>query len=264
MDKAFPASGITKGMESATSIIKAYSNPIDPDVSKYIAKKHGLNQSDIIDFWRAYGKHSDIFGTCIHNTIKAYYNGHECPIDGNWVHTAKASIANFNQQYGAMASLLRKPVYTDTHIEKSYGMFHSFLSDSKGAMECCAIERVIHSSELNAIGTLDALYHSSKTRKFHIVEWKTGKDIGYYSKYSRNMLKGLNHLQDCKFIVYSLQLSIYRLIMEHSLGMDFGESYMVWISPLKQEYQIIKAIYLKEEALMMLESRGERINPLPI
>ena len=81
-------------------------------------------------------------------------------------------------------------------------------------------EKIIYSKELKIAGTIDALVYNKKNDCYHIVDWKTNKQI---IKKSFNKRKGksnsTSHLDDCNYIHYSLQLSFYKKILKEYYGL---------------------------------------------
>jgi hypothetical protein len=95
-------------------------------------------------------------------------------------------------------------------------------------------EKRIYTSKYLIAGMIDVLIVHLRTKQFAILDWKTNKDemhfiSGYYKKenvngrwvkgsqyipYKKNLFAPLNHLEDCKGIIYTLQLSLYAYIME--------------------------------------------------
>ena len=93
-------------------------------------------------------------------------------------------------------------------------------------------EKKIYSSVYLIAGMIDVLI--VKGKQFAILDWKTNKDVmhfhsGYYKKIKRGevwiksdnfiktdntLLKPLEHIAECKGMVYSMQLSLYAYIME--------------------------------------------------
>ena len=76
-------------------------------------------------------------------------------------------------------------------------------------------EVIVYSEKLKICGTIDLLLFNKTNNKYVIMDWKTSKRIS--SKAFKNK-KG-NHpvtsnLDDCNFNHYSLQLSLFRYILE--------------------------------------------------
>lgn len=135
-------------------------------------------------------------------------------------------------------------------------------------------ERIVYWYEYLVAGKIDLILTKPGTKQFVILDWKTNKDplhetAGYYKKRhgiktdewvetNQRLLAPLTHLQDCKKVKYTLQLSMYAYLMElwglicvrlelwHIRG---GEEYMYEIE------------YLKEDAKKLLEYKGEIAKP---
>ena len=76
-------------------------------------------------------------------------------------------------------------------------------------------EIILFSEELKISGTVDILALNKYTDKYDIIDWKTSKKI---NKKSFNHKMGIKastfNIMDCNFSHYSLQLSLYRYILE--------------------------------------------------
>ena len=113
-------------------------------------------------------------------------------------------------------------------------------------------EKILYSTELGIAGMMDLLIYDSATDEYVIVDWKTNKKI------SKNSYKGKmgskessKDLEDCNFTKYSLQLSLYRYILEEYYDMKIKNSFIVHLKVGGSE--TIKCPYLKEHIVKMLE-----------
>lgn len=96
-------------------------------------------------------------------------------------------------------------------------------------------EKRVYSTTYQIAGMIDVLIVNPYTKQFAILDWKTNKDkmhfrSGYYKKRKmpdgtwvrtddyvtkhQPLLYPVAHLEECKGIIYSLQLSLYAYIME--------------------------------------------------
>jgi ATP-dependent exoDNAse (exonuclease V) beta subunit len=90
-----------------------------------------------------------------------------------------------------------------------------------------ALEHMVASVDIGVAGTLDALLYSRKTDKLHVFDWKTNERFRLSSQYREFMLPPFSDVPCCEFQSYSLQVSLYRLMLERS-GRHrtlFGPSY---------------------------------------
>lgn len=66
---------------------------------------------------------------------------------------------------------------------------------------------------------------------FVIIDWKRCKSIDEYGFNGKVQLAPLDHLPHCNFMVYSLQLNIYRHILESEYGLSVSGMYLVVLHP---------------------------------
>ncbi|MBC8437168.1 PD-(D/E)XK nuclease family protein [bacterium] len=113
-------------------------------------------------------------------------------------------------------------------------------------------EKILYSTEIGIAGMIDLLIYDSDTDEYVIVDWKTNKKISKNSyKGKMGSKKSSKDLEDCNFIKYSLQLSLYRYILEEYYGMKVKNSFIVHLKVGGSE--TIKCPYLKESIIKMLE-----------
>ncbi len=76
-------------------------------------------------------------------------------------------------------------------------------------------EVIVYSKELKIAGTIDLLVRDRKTDFYNIIDWKTSKRIDTSSYKGKTGIKLVTeNILDCNFNHYSLQLSLYRYILE--------------------------------------------------
>lgn len=84
-------------------------------------------------------------------------------------------------------------------------------------------ETIVYSKEIKLAGTVDLILFNKENNTLDIYDWKTSKSIDK-SSYGMKMgrVPATSNLMDCNFIHYSLQLSLYRYIIEnyYSLRVD--------------------------------------------
>jgi hypothetical protein len=91
------------------------------------------------------------------------------------------------------------------------------------------VESIVGNLEWKIAGTMDALLLSDKTTRHHVFDWKTGKEFRFINQYSELLLPPFDDLQNCEHVVYSLQTSIYRALVERE-GIDCGDSWIVHVT----------------------------------
>ena len=97
---------------------------------------------------------------------------------------------------------------------KLYKMLRQFHTDYKDKLALVRAELVVGDDTYGVCGMLDKLFYNVEEDELQIWDYKTNKEINMSSKYKSKMINGLNHLEECEYNTYSLQLSIYKKIIE--------------------------------------------------
>lgn len=117
---------------------------------------------------------------------------------------------------------------------------HSFLNKSDAELK-------VFSEELGIAGTIDLIME--KDDELYIFDWKTSKEIKMESDWFG--LKPANKLMDCSYVHYSLQLSLYRFILEKYYGKKVVYTGLIHLNE-SGKYQLLQTTYLKKEIKEML------------
>lgn len=140
-------------------------------------------------------------------------------------------------------------------------------------------EKKIYTSKYMIAGMIDVLVLHAPSKTFAIVDWKSNKDemmfiSGYYPKVKTNegyvkgtkfvpkdfrMLSPLDHLQKCKGIIYSLQLSLYAFIMELWGYKLIDKGLMIFHIRPRRRPKLININYYKEDVRKMLEHHSNSL-----
>ncbi len=107
--------------------------------------------------------------------------------------------------------------------------FHYFWEKAKEKLTPKKIEWRIGDYDLGIGGTIDCLFDSSVTNKAHIFDWKTNKKFTSQNPW-QNLKAPFDDLEDCHLNNYSLQLSIYKLILRRNTDLLLGDSYIIWLN----------------------------------
>jgi hypothetical protein len=67
------------------------------------------------------------------------------------------------------------------------------------------------------------------------------------------MLQPISHLDECELNTYSLQLSLYKHIIEKNTNLEIGNCYLIWIHENNDNYKVIKCNDLYAEIKLMIE-----------
>jgi len=211
-----------KELTSVTTYIKRFQKPFDRDkIAQRVADREGRAVKDVILEWEATAERSRVIGNTIHSHIEKTLRGND---DGQMtlgpflsLNTEMPQIEAFNNLWQVLAPKV------------SYSLDH--------------IEWVIGDQELGIAGTVDAMLFSPETGKYHIWDWKSGK-LDLNNKWE-NLLKPFEYLDASKLHIYSLQVSLYRLIIECNTSLELGDSYIVHLA--EDGYTVHRAVDLREK-----------------
>ncbi len=120
--------------------------------------------------------------------------------------------------------------------------FQTLWSELSQGVEVAEVEWVIGDGELKLAGTVDALLYRGETGTHSIWDWKTGR-FNLENNFEQ-LLPPFDDLSASEFNTYSLQLSLYRLIVERNTGLAFEDSYIVHLTP--SGFEIHQALDLRE------------------
>lgn len=99
------------------------------------------------------------------------------------------------------------------------------------------MEFVVGDSELGIAGTFDMLVYNLKTNEIELWDYKTDKQIRYKSDYGTK-IKTFN-VDDCEFEKYSLQLNIYKYLIEKNTSIKISKCKIVHFDYRNNAFKII-------------------------
>lgn len=201
-------------LTSATRYTSQFLKPFDSQgIAERVARKQGKLVTDVLNEWAEKANASRQLG----NRVHAYIKNTICKLDP----------PSNDDPFLALN--------TKTPEETAFDELWQSLDPT---IRVHAVEFVIGDQELGVAGTVDSLFYSPDTQKHHVWDWKTGKfDV---DNPFENLLSPFDGWPASKLHIYSLQVSLYRLILERNTDLDMGDSYLVHLS--SQGAQIHKGI----------------------
>jgi len=118
-------------------------------------------------------------------------------------------------------------------------------------------EWMIYDEKLKLAGSIDMVFEKDDGT-LAIYDWKRSREI---RKTSNNwaLTDCISHLPDCNFWHYSLQLNIYKAILERNYNRIVSELYLVCLHENNSSYRRIKVPILTEEINSLLQLREKEI-----
>ena len=212
-----------KELISVTTLIHKYQEEFNEAYwSEYKGDQFGINPEEILRAWKFINKKGTIRGSAIHDYAENLFQNkkYEYP---------KQLILN---EFGF------DPVQHTYDICKKH--VDKFYNDVQGKLIPIRTELIVYDKKTLIGGMLDILFYNVKAKEFQIWDWKTNKDFTYEMK-NRHLINDLFLLEDCDLELYSLQLGLYKYIIEKNLPIKLGKSYLVWFSHNNDNYKVIEA-----------------------
>ena len=122
---------------------------------------------------------------------------------------------------------------------------------------------MVYDEDVKIAGSIDMDYEDpTGDGSLMIYDWKRCKEIkktGGFEKYSTT--ECINHLPDTNFWHYSLQLNIYKAIIERNYGKKVSQLMLVCLHPnnKNKDYLLFKVPDLQNEIRDLFELRKKQI-----
>jgi len=203
---------------SVTQVIGNYFEPFDKQAiaEKLVAtniKYADTTVEALIATWDAARDH----GTKVHNEIELYINQNIIPDE-----TRASNAIEWLEKYQMKSDI---DIYPEIKI---------------------------YSKELKIAGSIDILAYDKHTDMYEIIDWKTSKSIdttSFNGKMGTHPITA--HLMDCKFVLYSMQLSFYRYLLEQYYGIEINNQLIAHLDGEKCNGYIGR--YYKKEVMDIIQ-----------
>lgn len=133
----------------------------------------------------------------------------------------------------------------------------------------CLAESVVYDEHLALAGRIDLLLRKKQSNRCIIIDWKTNRSISQKAYNDKRGIRGpARAWADCDYIKYSLQLSLYRYLLEAHYGLSVDEQFLVHLTDTSVKK--VPCTYMKREVEQMLAFAGltpclsDQAKPLPV
>ena len=178
--------------------------------------------------WRENGREASEAGTAMHLGIEMVMNGAEAIVDP----AVKAS--------------------------KEWEYFWNYWKKDSLIWEPWRSEWDVYDEELKISGQIDMVYRNKHDGTFAIYDWKRTNKMEMDNKYQKG-LGPVSHLPDTNYWHYTIQLNLYRWILEKHYGLKISELALIVLHPTNKNYKIYKLNRLEEEIEEILEARRRAV-----
>lgn len=212
---------------SVTTFIENFIDVFDEEYwSKKKADERGVDQEVVLNEWAVTRDRACDLGTMVHEYIEDFYNGVELKD------------------------------YNDEEVDERVNKFHEIYEKRLKPLKPIISELRLFDTEWCIAGTLDQLYLYKGM--LIIGDWKTNKKIKTDKDWSFNMLKyPFQRYKDNEINKYSIQISLYALILKRVTGLDISYGFICHIPP-KGPAEIYKLKDFKKELEMYINGLSKK------
>jgi hypothetical protein len=218
---------------SVTGVIGKYKKPFDAEFfAKRKADSLGVPKQQILDEWKAKGDFACDKGTLVHLYMEQMMSMKEFEIPKK----------------------LNRPDVVDA-FRQTKGICNKFLHESYSSLEHISAEQLVGCPDWKITGMLDEIVRNRHTGEYYIIDWKTNKAI---NKTSRYMLTGsLSHLDSSEMTVYSLQLGLYKKILEKYTDIKIAACFICHLPLDADDYKMYKTKDYDKEINTIIEEHKQ-------
>lgn len=190
-----------------------------------------------------------------------YYGKTDEEIMNEWEETRKSAAEAGTKMHLEIEKFLNEYKNDENTIESSieWKYFLNFWNDHKNELEPFRTEWKIWTEEYKIAGSIDCVFYSKKTNNLCIYDWKRSKEIKMHNSYT-NAKKPIDYLSDCNYIHYSLQLNLYKWILEKYYNVKIDDLYLVILHPNNNNYLKIQCNDYSKEIELMLNERKKALS----
>lgn len=222
-------------MVSATTFIGKFEKPFDSDYwASKKAKDWGTTVEEVKAKWKLKADISCEKGTVSHEYIENLLSKKVYPYPAQQIQSLFEGEDPVKDKFANIAKLMNK-----------------FVSDIRGRMIPIKSEFIVGDEEFGICGMIDQIFYNTKSNSLEIWDWKTNEDLSTESKYK--LLHPISHLADSKLDIYSLQLSLYKTIIERNTNLKIGACYLTWFNENNADYKVFKCHDYRNEILSMVD-----------
>jgi len=180
----------------------------------------GMTQIQILDYWQMLNDEANIYGTKVHDIVERYLKA--------------------NKWWFPEDELSKKVIEGYNNLKVDEGI----------AMQP---ERIMFSEEFQLAGMSDLIVDIDSTF-FDVGDWKTNRVFNFFNPYGYETLhKPFDHLQNCQWSIYTIQLSVYAYMYEMETAKKCRQIWVGYWDKTKETFEKIQIMYLKHEARKLLE-----------
>ena len=216
--------------QSVTGFLSQFKKPFDSEmIAARVAKSRGTSKKVVLAEWKDISDIALTLGTNVHKWIEDYYNG---------LNPAMPTDDRELDRVNKFLSLYNTKLHKFTPIHQEFRLF---------------------SRKWGLAGTLDALFKLNEGR--YVGDWKTNKKFTTDDTSEgrrQKLLYPFEDMWDNSLNGYSIQLSLYRLMLQEESGYETQGGFLVWIGP-NEKPEMHKIVDLRDRLYDFLQKNNNSI-----
>ena len=189
------------------------------------SKWFGMTAEQIKAAWDANGKEASGAGTAMHLAIEQFLNG--------------------------AAHLIPNEVL----LTPEWKYFQNFWNEHGHDLVPYRTEWEVWSEEYRLTGSIDMIFYRKSDDSYVVYDWKRSKQIKTSNEFGGRGFYPLDHLPDCNYWHYTLQLNVYRWFLETYYGLKISDMYLIILHPDNKNYRRMQLNRLDDEVAEMMNAR---------
>ena len=211
------------------------------------SKYYGMTREEIKREWANKARQSSTEGTDLHKHVELFMNQSlnqsSLPCDGYTHRELLEMYENINKEQ-----------FSEIYNTREWDHFLHFVSNYP-ELKPYRTEWMIYDEECKIAGSIDMIY-INQDGTLSIYDWKRCLTIDKTSGWNKYAIEEcVNHLPDTNFWHYSLQLNIYKNILEKNYGVRISQLFLVKLHPDNKSgsFELIKLPFLNDEISSLFE-----------
>lgn len=256
--------GARKGWTSCTGFLHNFFGHFDADavIAKmmkspkwYESKYFGMTAEAIKKQWADKGKTASEAGTRMHLDIEHFYNAMPHALVSEGVRTTKpATECQWSMEDGWAGMAVDKWTPAEG-AEWEY--FQDYQRRHGSGFIPFRTEWLVFDEEHKVAGSIDMVY-KKPDGTLAIYDWKRTEGLKTENKFQSG-LGPVSHLPDTNYWHYSLQLNVYRYILQKHYGFVVSELALVVLHPENSGWQVARLNFMDDEVAGMMAARARAL-----
>lgn len=250
----YTVDGVRAGWTSCTGFLHNFFGHFDADAviakmmksPKWFESKYfGLTAAQIKKQWADKGTASSEAGTRMHLDIERFYNA--MPAVENCTYSIEDGFLGFIEDGWTPQEGAEWDYFCDYQVRHA----------TKRGLVPFRTEWLIFDPEHKVSGSVDMVY-MKPDGTLAIYDWKRIEELKTENGFQSG-LGPVSHLPDANYWHYSLQLNVYRYIIEKHYGYKVTELALVVLHPSAASWKVAKLNFMDEEVADMMAARARAL-----